>query len=152
MRYKPKPDSCVLAVYLDDKGDQQAHRGKFEGRILRLNTFWGGRKLSEVSTATCKEYVKARMNTGGARRDLEDLRAAISHHAAENLHRAVVSVWLPPKGPPRDRWLTRSDVARLIWVCWRHRESQTRHRGRNKGQKIATDIRVLLRDSFIQML
>ena len=133
----------VLAVYLDDRGDQQAHRGKFEGRISRLNSFWGGRKLSEVSTATCKEYVKVRGKTGGARRDLEDLRAAISHHAAENLHRAVVSVWLPQKGHPRDRWLTRSEVAKLIWVCWRHREVQTRHRGRDKGQKVSTNKRPL---------
>ena len=44
-----------------------------------------------------EEYVKERGNTGGARRDLEDLRAAISHHASENLHRAIVNVWLPPK-------------------------------------------------------
>ena len=97
----------VLSIYLDDCGDDQAERKKFEGRISRLNSFWGGRMLSDVSTATCKEYVKVRGNTGGARRDLEDLRAAIGHHASENLHRAIVNVWLPPKGAPRDRWLTR---------------------------------------------
>ncbi len=28
-----------------------------------------------------------------------------------------VNVWLPPKGPPRDRWLTRSEAARLLWAC-----------------------------------
>ena len=61
----------VLTIYLDDCGDEQADRKKFEGRISRLNSFWGGRMLSEVSTATCKEYVKVRGNTGGARRDLE---------------------------------------------------------------------------------
>jgi hypothetical protein len=41
----------------------------------------------------------------GARRDLEDLRAAIEHHAKEGLHRGLVRVTLPPKGPARDRWL-----------------------------------------------
>jgi integrase len=133
----------VLAIYFDDCGDEQANRKKFEGRILRLNSFWGGRMLSDVSTATCREYVKARGNTGGARRDLEDLRAAIGHHASENLHRAIVNVWLPPKGPPRDRWLTRSEAARLLWACWRHREVQTRHRGADKGLKIATNKRPL---------
>ena len=106
----------VLSIYLDDCGDDQADRKKFEGRISRLNSFWGGRMLSDVSTATCKEYVKVRGNTGGARRDLEDLRAAIGHHASENLHRAIVNVWLPPKGAPRDRWLTRSEAARLLWA------------------------------------
>ncbi len=133
----------VLSIYLDDCGDDQANRRKFEGRLSRLNAFWGGRMLSEVSTATCKEYVKARGNTGGARRDLEDLRAAIGHHASENLHRAIVNVWLPPKGAPRDRWLTRSEVARLLWACWRHREVQTRHRGPDKGRKLPTDKRPL---------
>lgn len=133
----------VLRVYLDDRGDQQADQTKFLGRISRLNSFWGGRTLAEVSTATCKEYVKSREKNGGARRDLEDLRAAIGHHAAENLHRAVVNVWLPPKGSPRDRWLTRSEVARLLWVCWRHRETQIRHRGPDKGQRLPTDKRPL---------
>lgn len=130
-------------VYLADRGDQQADQVKFLGRISRLNSFWGGRKLSEVSTATCKEYVKSRGGIGGARRDLEDLRAAIGHHAAENLHRAVVNVWLPPKGSPRDRWLTRSEVARLLWTCWRHREIQIRYRGPAKGQRLPTDKRPL---------
>ena len=133
----------VLTVYLNDRGEQQVDRAKFEGRISRLNSFWGGRKLSEVSTATCKEYVKFRGNAGGARRDLEDLRAAIGHHAAENLHRAIVSVWLPQKGMPRDRWLTRSEIAKLLWACWKHREIQTRHRGRDKGQKLPTEKRPL---------
>ncbi len=28
-------------------------------------------------------------------------------------------VTLPVKGPPRDRWLTRSEAAKLIWACTR---------------------------------
>ena len=42
----------VLSIYLDDCGDEQADRKKFQGRISRLNSFWGGRMLSDVSTAT----------------------------------------------------------------------------------------------------
>jgi hypothetical protein len=44
--------------------------------------------LSDVSTATCREYVKVRGNTGGARRDLEDLRAQVAI-AAISILRAV---------------------------------------------------------------
>lgn len=69
--------------------------------------------------------------------------AAIGHHAAENLHREIVNVWLPPKGPARERWLTRSEAAALLWTCWRYRETQTRHRGPLKGQLIQTDKRPL---------
>jgi integrase len=147
----------VLTIYLDDKGDEQANRKKFEGRILRLNSFWGGRALSDISTSSCKDYAKSRgarwirlpngqeviRSAGGARRDLEDLRAAIGHHVAENLHREIVSVWLPAKGAPRDRWLTRSEAAKLLWTCWRYREVQTCHRGPLKGTKIQTNKRPL---------
>lgn len=60
---------------------------------------------------------------------LEDVRAAIQHHAKEGLHRGVVPVTLPDRGRPRDRWLSRDEVARLLWFCWRYREVQTIHVG-----------------------
>ena len=34
--------------------------------------------------------------------------------------------------------LTRSEAARLLWTCWRHRELQLRHRGPHKGEKLPT--------------
>ena len=95
--------------------------------------------LSDVTGETCREYAALRGGSGGARRDLEDLRAAINHHAKEGFHRGIVRVALPLKGQPRDRWLTRDEVAKLLWVCWRTREVQTQHRGKLKGQKIQTD-------------
>ena len=80
--------------------------------------------LGEVNGEACRSYTKKRRKKGGARRDLEDLRAAIGHHAAEGFHREIVKVSLPEKGEPRDKWLTRSDAAKLIWTCWRYREMQ----------------------------
>jgi hypothetical protein len=94
--------------------------------------------LADVTGESCRRYVKHRANAGGARRDLEDLRAAINHHAKEGLHRESVRVALPDKGAPRDLWLGRQEVARLLWACWRTRELQTVHRGLNKGTKIET--------------
>jgi integrase len=52
-------------------------------------------------------------------------------------------VALPAKGRGRDRWLTRSEAAALLWACWRYREVQTRHRGALKNQKIETEKRPL---------
>jgi integrase len=128
----------VLSIYVDDCGPRQRNRGKFDERIARLNEFWGAKRLSEVSAATCRAYAAHRGNQGGARRDLEDLRAAINHHADEGLHREIIKVTLPEKGPPRERWLTRSEAAKLLWMCWRHRELQLRHRGPDKGKKLPT--------------
>jgi hypothetical protein len=128
----------VLSIYLDDCADRHANQKRFRARIARLNDFWGGMALSNVTGSSCRRYARHRANPGGARRDLEDLRAAINHHAKEGLHRGVVRIVLPDKGPARDRWLTRSEAGALLWACWRTREIQTLHRGAHKGEKIAT--------------
>lgn len=108
--------------------------------------------LAEVSVLTCRAYVEHRKaeylrryhdaktrrtrppkldgGVAGARRDLEDLRAAIHHHAKERLHQGHVQVYLPERGAPRERWLTRDEAAALLWACWRTREKQKRsHKG-----------------------
>lgn len=131
----------VLLIYYTDRRDQfedKLQQRRFDASIGRLNEFFGSYKLSEVSQGLTDGYVKHRGTAGGARRDLENLRAAINHHARQNLHRAVITVTLPPKGTARDRWLERSEAARLLWAAWRHREEQTIHRGKNKGRKIKT--------------
>ncbi|HMF66773.1 MAG TPA: site-specific integrase, partial [Phyllobacterium sp.] len=128
------------SIYLERKA-KQTDITEFADRIGRLNDFFGGMMLVEVNAHTCAKYVKARGRRGGARRDLEDLRAAINHHSREGLHRGLVRVALPAKGPGRDRWLTRSEAAALLWACWRYREVQTQHRGALKNQKIETDKR-----------
>jgi integrase len=116
---------------------------KFKNRIGRLNDWWGAKMLADVDGEQCRKFVKERGNKGGSRRDLEDLRAAINHHAAEGYHRGIVKITLPAKGEPRDKWLTRSDAAKLIWTCWRYREIQKMSRGPMKGQKVATGKRPL---------
>lgn len=133
----------VLSIYHDDCVSRISRPAKLEERLARLNEFWGDRTLAEVTGETCRQYAGWRGSGGGARRDLEDLRAAINHHAKEGLHRGIVRVSLPPKGKPRDRWLTRKEVADLLRVCWRARESQVVHRGPKKGARILTDRRPL---------
>lgn len=154
----------VLSIFDDDTRQRQANLRTFDQRLHRLAEWWGGRMLSDVTGETCRAYVEHRQtvelarrhtakhkargtprppSTGGARRDLEDLRAAINHHSKEGLHRGVVKVALPEKGKPRERWLTRSEAARLLWACWRAREEQTRHRGVDKGKVLPTDKRPL---------
>lgn len=133
----------VLTIYDADCRETQANKRTFDGRIVRLNEFFGDMLLADVNGQTCRDYARERKSPGGARRDLEDLRAAINHHAKEGLHRGVVRVALPQKGQPKDRWLTRSEVAKLVWVCWRYREMQRRHRGAEKGTVLPTKKRPL---------
>ena len=133
----------VLLIYLTDRRDSQQNKLQFDRRIKRLNDWWGDKMLSEVTGDTCRAYQRHRGNAGGARRDLEDLRAAVNYHAAEGLHRGVVKVALPAKGAPRDRWLTRDEAAQLLWTCWRYRELQKRGRRGTKGPALPTEKRPL---------
>jgi len=133
----------VLSVYDEDCRERQANKAKFDERIGRLAAWWGGLMLSDVNGVNCRAYTKERGSDGGARRDLEDLRAAINHHSKEGFHRGIVRVVLPEKGLPRERWLTRDEAAALLWGCWRYRETQTIHVGKFKGQKVETEKRPL---------
>lgn len=133
----------VLSIYLADIGEAGNEFDDLDARIGRLNEFWGGKVLSNVSAHDCGNYVKHRGNRGGSRRDLETLRAAINHHAKEGFHRGIVRVSLPAKGERRDRWLERREAAALIWHCWRYREQQTVHVGSAKGKPVSTNKRPL---------
>lgn len=122
----------VIKIYLDDVAPGQARPEKAAERARRLLAHFGAMTLDQVTGAECRRYAETRIGQGngrkgtegGARRDLQDLAAAINHHAREGYHRGVVSVALPGRGKARQRWLTRDEMARLLWVCWRTRETQ----------------------------
>lgn len=117
------PINVVLGKYYTDvvQGSSRPYETKL--RLAALRVFWGTKLLSEVTGDNCRAYAKTR-SQGAARRELEDLRAAINHHRREGLHDKIVSVILPPKTPPRERWLTRAEAAHLILTTWRYRELQ----------------------------
>ncbi|WP_459162059.1 hypothetical protein [Bradyrhizobium japonicum] len=94
------PIADVLAIYHADRRDgfeEEVQQRRFDSSINRLNDFFGLYMLGEMQESLTKKFVKKRGNQGGARRDLENLRAAINHHADQNLHHAVIKVKLPPK-------------------------------------------------------
>ena len=70
---------------------------------------------------------RTRGKTPAAREDLVVLRSAINFHREEGKCDRIVSVVLPEKRPGRERWLTRSEAAALIWRAWRYRELQKGH-------------------------
>jgi integrase len=113
----------VIGIYLEDVAPGQARPEKAGERAERLLQFFGHRRLDEITGKLCREYT-SRRTSGGARRDLQDLAAAINHHAKEGLHRGIVRVVLPDRGEARQRWLERGEFARVLWACWRTREIQ----------------------------
>lgn len=107
----------VIAIYLDEVACRSARPHTAAERAGRLLEFFGAMALADVTRRSCQDYAKHRGTDGGARRDLQDLAAAINHSLEAGLFREVVKVWLPPPGPSRSRFLTRSEVAKLLWVC-----------------------------------
>ena len=131
----------VLAIYLTDVAPQHARENETKQRVLTLDAWWADKTLADVNGANCRAYVDHRtaqawkaakpaktgraprmVTAGAARRELEDLRAAINHHRREGLCSEIVSVVLPPRADARDRWLTRSEAARLLWAAWRAKQ------------------------------
>jgi len=118
------PVADVLAIYAADVAPGTARPKETAARIERLLAFWGTKTLAEVTGSTCRDYARERGSRAAARRELEDLRAAIIHHRDEGLCREVVEVVLPEKSEPRGDWLTRDQVAALMFAAWRYREMQ----------------------------
>lgn len=100
-------------------------------RLDRLTDWWGDKKLDAIKKSSCEEYVAWRIaqprrraktaaalakpiSADTARRELEDLRAAIGEYHAEHALIAVPKVTLPEKGHGREDWLTRTQAARLL--------------------------------------
>lgn len=110
------PIADVLNIYLQDVVPKIATAVKASGRIERLIDWWGGMMLEDVTGTKCREFTSTKTD-GAARRELQDLQAAINHHHREGLHREEVLVTLPPAGEPRERWLTRQEVAKLLRIC-----------------------------------
>jgi integrase len=79
--------------------------------------------LDEVNGAACRQFTSTKGN-GAARRELQDLQAAINHHHREGLHREIVLVTLPKASEARQRWLTRQEAAKLIRICLHTAEIQ----------------------------
>jgi integrase len=114
----------ALNIYMTDVSPRVASAAELGQRVTALLKFFGARKLDEINGALCRAYAEARGSQSMARRELEDLRAAINHHRREGLCNAIVEVVLPPKASSRERWLTRSEAARVIRAAWRYREVQ----------------------------
>jgi integrase len=113
------PVADVLNIYMQDKAAYHTRPHETAARIERLLLFFANYTLADVKGPLCRAYAKKRGSQSAARRELEDLRAAIVHHRKEGLCDQVIDVVLPPKPEPRERWLSRSEAARLLWSAWR---------------------------------
>jgi integrase len=89
--------------------------------VAALAPFWGDLTCDTVKGSTCRRYERDRQRAPATvRRELGVLQAALNHAHAEGLLVHPVKVTLSKAGDPRDRWLTRSEVARLLRAAAPH--------------------------------
>jgi integrase len=118
------PVADVIALYLRDVVNGHARPKETKARLSSILDFFGDKMLSDINGDLCRAYAVRAKTDSAARRALEDLRAAIKHHRKEGKCSEVVEIVMPLRRPHRERWLTRTEAARLIWRAWTYREVQ----------------------------
>jgi hypothetical protein len=120
----------VVALYATEKAPGAADPGSVASRLNCILDWWGGKTLGDIRRSTCLAYVahrcaqpiktfkdpsKARRPTpAAARRELEDLAAAVSYWAGEHpLTRKPEFTYPPTTTTSRDA-LSREQAAALL--------------------------------------
>lgn len=120
----------VIAHYATVHGASVANPRELARRLGRLLEWWRAKTLDEVNRTECQRYAAFVGSDQSARRDLEDFRAAVNRYASDGLCRDEVKVWTPKKADPRGEFMTRDEIARLLWHCITKRGKQ--------GNKVTT--------------
>lgn len=125
--------SLYIKGHVKKPGKELARPKAIQARLDSLLEFFGEDTVAEVTGARQEEYAAQRSATiaddrdmlphecqSAPRRELEDLSAAINFAFRKRGGASVVfRPTLPDDVDPRQRWLTRSEAAALIWSAWR---------------------------------
>jgi integrase len=113
----------VLNFYASQVAPKLANPDQAAGHLMNLVAFWDDKTCSAIDDASCAAYTAARMagkvgrrivREPTARRDLETLQAALNYAHRQRKLLYPVHMTLPARSLPRERWLTRSEAARLV--------------------------------------
>jgi integrase len=122
----------AISVYWTEHAQKLSRPGAIRKRLDTLLDFFGLKVVGELNGSLQRDYAEKRGSLSAARRELEDLAAAINHTLRDKVGggNIVFRPVLPDAAEARDRWLTREEAAHLIWTAWRARK---RNRGGTLG-------------------
>lgn len=133
----------VIKIYADEVVPNHAKPQETASRLLPIESFFGGKALGQITGKLCREYIASRPSEASARRQLEDLRAAIHYYHKEGYVLYAPAITLPERPVSRERWLTRDEAARLLWAAWRMRQTwKGQESDRRTGRHVARFILV----------
>jgi integrase len=108
----------ILDAYLTDRQDRAkpgVERLKWAHKPLKRHL--GTKPAEQVDEPLCRAYGRSRAAEGvtptTTRTELQALRAALRWR----LGNSAPKMELPPRGQPRDRWLTRAEAQKLLENC-----------------------------------
>jgi integrase len=106
----------VLALYGEEVAPQRKTARNISYNITNLLKWWGDKTTAAINQKACKAYAatKAEQGAGG---DLKVLKAAILYWDGNEDYGPLDRMpkfWRPEDNPPKDRWLTRDEAARLV--------------------------------------
>lgn len=107
----------VLSVYGSEVAAHRKSARNISYNIGNLLNWWGDKSAADISKKSCREYA-ATKTPSAAGADLKVLKAAIRHwHEEYGPLPFIPTFWLPAENPPKDRYLTRPEAARLLWFA-----------------------------------
>jgi integrase len=115
-RTAPKSDKCedLWAAYIADREAEGVNTKQLNYRWRKLEPFFGYKLGQAVTKEDCKAYAKQRRATGvksvTVRTELVLLRACLNLRYG----RGNTKIWTPEASPPRDRYLTREELEKLL--------------------------------------
>lgn len=131
----------VLTAYTKEHAPHTARPDVVKSANPHLGLFFAGKMVADLTPNTCRAYAtwrtaqpQARFKVGPgyryqtldqvprvgsqtALRELGVLSAAIGYAHAEHRLLYPVVIAMPDKKPSRERWLSRSEAARLLWAA-----------------------------------
>lgn len=107
----------VLAAYGSEVAPERANPRNIGYNITNLLKWWDDKTVSSITPKSCRDYVKTK-TAPAACADLKVLKASVKHWNAEYGPLDSIPLFeFPPPNEPKERWLTRSEAARLLWAA-----------------------------------
>lgn len=113
--------SDVLTVYGQEVAIHRKSARNIGYHISNLLGWWHDKTAADVTQKNCRAYAATKASQG-ASGDLKYLSSALKYwHTSEyGPLRSAPVLWRPEANPPRERYLTRSEAARLLWAARRY--------------------------------
>ncbi|WP_419797720.1 MAG: site-specific integrase [Terasakiella sp.] len=117
--------TAVIVDYLNEVMPTAKSQDAIRYAALPIVDFFEGKVVSEITKVICQSYEKWRKKAAGTvRRELGVLAAALNHAVGENRLTHSPKIFMPQMPEPRERYLTKSEAARLLRASLRLEKSR----------------------------